>query len=198
MRSNTKKIEKDMKPVSWNDKIKMKHRIKNQDKITCDITNISIDFNTTCIFISPTNTDIEKKIQLDSTIYPNKESNFEKFLKSIGISPTEDNLEQKITDKRVDLNARVEDNDVVFELDNIDHNSGTKLDEEINETQSRLDHKLNMIIATGGIASIIIVGSMMAPYMPTLLFSFITFMCVLSCVLYLNSEYGVFKDFGEN
>lgn len=198
MRSKTKEIDTDTESATWDDMVEMKQRINNQETIKCDIENVSIGFESTNIIISPVSSEIQKSIQLDSKIYSDKESEFESFLKSNGISPTEDDIKNKLLNIQINVTGEIRDGKIIFALHDLDKNIMSTTDEKSKSNISDIDSISKIMIASFSISTPILLVSMMAPYMGVRIFSILVFLFSLSCVLYLYEEHGVFEHYIQN
>lgn len=97
--------------LTFNEKIKIKSYTNDSNKINCIIKDIKYNDETAILLVSPEfSTSIEKTVKLDATFKLDDKSEFESFLKSNGISPFDQDFENKLLDKSIEFYVYIDEN----------------------------------------------------------------------------------------
>lgn len=113
------KIDKDKTKINntdWENLAELKYDIDNNKTIECDIENVNINKDYSSIVLSPIRYDLVKKVSLESKLNSGEKSKFEKFLINNGISPTENNIEEKLENSSINVSGHIRNNNFIIDL----------------------------------------------------------------------------------
>lgn len=105
--------------LTFNEKLKIKSYTNDSNKINCIIKDIKYNDETAILLVSPEfSTSIEKTVKLDATFKLDEKSEFESFLKSNGISPLDQDFENRLLDKSSEFYVYIDENkNIKFKYD---------------------------------------------------------------------------------
>jgi hypothetical protein len=168
-----KNIDED---ISWTKKSTIKKQLDTDRKIECTIKDVSITRGCAYLKLWLERFNVRKTIALDAALSTGSESEFEKLLKHKGISPIEDDIEDKLTDLTLYPEAKMKNGELIINNKSSYKKTDTEHNTDVNLLQIIFEALAGLMLA----ACVLLFGI----YYPTYL---IATVCIALSTLFVKN-----------
>lgn len=116
------KQETNIREDNWSDIIELKSKLVDDNIIDCRVESVNIKKDYAYLNVKPLNVDIQKRVKFDTKVNTDRKSEFEVLLENLGIVPTEDDIEDKLTNRIIEFKILIDNNSIIFDKYCIENN----------------------------------------------------------------------------